>query len=212
VERSGVADLLVVGNRGRGGVRSALLGSVALHCVTHARCPVLVVHETAADTGGQRIVVGLDGSAGARAALDAALDEAARTGADVEALVAFAIDDYWTDFGTAAPKPPEEVRRELSERAERDVAEVLAGRAADAPPVAVRTEVVDGAAQDVLVERSRGARLLVVGSRGHGTLRGLLLGSVALHCAMHAVPPVLVVHPGPAQAGERSPVTATARA
>ena len=44
VDAAGGAELLVVGSRGRGAVRSALLGSVALHCVTHAPCPVLVVH------------------------------------------------------------------------------------------------------------------------------------------------------------------------
>jgi nucleotide-binding universal stress UspA family protein len=39
------ADLLVLGNRGHSGFTSALLGSVSLHCVTHAHCPVLVVRE-----------------------------------------------------------------------------------------------------------------------------------------------------------------------
>jgi nucleotide-binding universal stress UspA family protein len=47
----------------------------------------------------------------------------------------------------------------------------------------------------VLLQRARSADLLVVGSRGRGAFRGLLLGSVALHCAMHAPCPVLVVHP-----------------
>jgi nucleotide-binding universal stress UspA family protein len=57
----------------------------------------------------------------------------------------------------------------------------------------VRVHVVEGAPQDVLVARAEGAGLLVVGSRGHGPIRGLLLGSVALHVAMHAGCPVLVV-------------------
>jgi len=39
------ADLLVVGSRGRGGLRSALIGSVSLHCIQHAHCPVLVLPE-----------------------------------------------------------------------------------------------------------------------------------------------------------------------
>lgn len=43
VERAEGADLLVVGNRGRGGVSGALLGSVSLHCVAHSPCPVVVV-------------------------------------------------------------------------------------------------------------------------------------------------------------------------
>jgi nucleotide-binding universal stress UspA family protein len=43
VEQSRDADLLVVGHRGRGGIASTLLGSVGLHCVLHAACPVIVV-------------------------------------------------------------------------------------------------------------------------------------------------------------------------
>ena len=49
-ERSEDADLLVVGSRGRGAVRSALLGSVALHCAVHAPCPVMVVHPVGSRT------------------------------------------------------------------------------------------------------------------------------------------------------------------
>ena len=74
---------------------------------------------------------------------------------------------------------------------------------AGAPPT-VRVEVAEGRAADVLVDRAAGADLLVVGSRGHGALRGLLLGSVALSCAMHSRVPVLVVHPQRDRAEPRS--------
>ncbi|MEU2348474.1 universal stress protein [Modestobacter sp. NPDC049651] len=77
VGRAHGAELLVVGNRGRGAVGSVLLGSVALHCATHAPCPVLVVHPAPPGAAGRRVVVGLDGSGHARAALAAALDAAA---------------------------------------------------------------------------------------------------------------------------------------
>ena len=75
------------------------------------------------------------------------------------------------------------------------------------PTPHVRTEVMRGAAADLLVEVAGEADLLVVGSRGRGALRGLLLGSVALHCVLHAACPVLVVHPqssGPASGPVRS--------
>ena len=188
------ADLLVVGSRGRGAVRSALLGSVALHTLSHAPCPVLVAHPAPDGvTQEARVVVGVDGSAGSRAALAAAVEEAARTGAEVEVLTTYVVTDYWTDPSTAAFPTEDEMRAELRRSTESLVADVLAAHAGPAP--AIRTEVVEGPARDVLLDRARGAQLLVVGSSGRGAIRGLLLGSVALHCAMHAATPVLVVRP-----------------
>jgi nucleotide-binding universal stress UspA family protein len=195
LDRSEGAALLVVGSRGRGVVRSALLGSVALHCVTHASCPVEVVHRTAADVGAPgRVLVGIDGSEGSRAALAAAVDEAVRRGVEVEAVITYVEADYWTDLTTLAIPAGEQIRADLEARAAHLVRKVLADRGSGVVP-AVRTEVVEGRAGEVLVERAGSADLLVVGSRGRGTFRGLLLGSVALHCAMHAPCPVLVVHP-----------------
>lgn len=194
--------LLVVGSRGRGAVRSALLGSVALHCATHASCPVVVVHPGSEEHPARRVVVGVDGSDTARAALVAGLDEAARTGADVEAVAAYLVEDFWTDLGPMAGPPEEAIRADLRAGAERTVAEVTAERAEAGllvPPVVV--SVVHGGASDVLVERSRDAELLVVGSRSHGGVRGLLLGSVALWCAVHAAGPVMVVRPTATESG-----------
>ncbi|HEV7187431.1 MAG TPA: universal stress protein, partial [Blastococcus sp.] len=177
-----------------GGLRSALLGSVALHCTSHAPAPVLVVHPAPADgTVEPRIVVGVDGSAESRAALAAALDEASRSGAGVEVVAAYDVADYWTDLSTVVVPPPDEGRKQVRRQTEALVEEALASRPGPAP--SVRVHVVDGPAGYALVHRASGAQLLVVGSRGHGALSGLLLGSVALHCAMHAQAPVLVVRP-----------------
>ena len=188
------AELLVVGSRGRGAVRSALLGSVALHCISHAPCPVLVVHPAPEDAPAEpRIVVGVDGSTGSRAALVAAVEEAARTGAAMDVVAAYSAADYWTDLGTVVVPPAAEGHDEVKRQTEALVEEVLAAHAGTAP--AVRLHIVVGPAGDVLVHHAHGARLLVVGSRGQGALGGLLLGSIALHCAMHASVPVLVVRP-----------------
>ena len=61
-------------------------------------------------------------------------------------------------------------------------------------PVALRTAIIEGSVARSMLEVSRGARMLVVGSRGHGGFTGLLLGSVSSACAEHATCPVLVVH------------------
>ncbi|MCF6507292.1 universal stress protein [Blastococcus sp. MG754426] len=194
VERSGDADLLVVGSRGRGAVRSVLLGSVALHCATRAACPVVVVHAGGGAPG--RVVVGDDGSPGARAALVTGVEEAARAGADVDVVVAFDVEDLWIDLTTAVVPSPERIRDELAARTRATVDAVLAERGAAGRVVPhVRTTVVQGRAAEVLVAAAGADDLLVVGSRGRGVLRGLVLGSVALECAMHALGAVMVVHP-----------------
>ena len=141
-------------------------------------------------------MVGTDGSVGARAALAAAVAEGSRTGAEVVAVAGYVLATTWTDLSSVVPPTAEEIRADLQQRVERTVDEVLAERPAGAGPAPkVRVEVLEGAAADVLVHAARDADLLVVGSRGRGAFRGLLLGSVALHCAMHASCPVLVVHP-----------------
>ncbi|HET6394992.1 MAG TPA: universal stress protein, partial [Blastococcus sp.] len=185
------AALLVVGNRGRGPVRSTVLGSVALHCVTHARCPVVVVHPRS-DAGlrPRRVVVGVDGSPVAQSALDRAAEEAARIGGEVLAVAAYSPESYWSDAYEVLVPPTEQLRADAARGAE-----MMADKVRMPGGPVVRTEVVEGAAGDVLVRVAEGAELLVVGGRGRGTLRGMLLGSVALHCVLHAPCPVMVVHP-----------------
>jgi nucleotide-binding universal stress UspA family protein len=201
LERSEGAALLVVGSRGRGAMRSALLGSVALHCVTHASCPVEVVHSTAAaEPSSGRVVVGVDGSEGSRAALAAAVDEAVRRGAEVEAVVTYRATDFYTDPSTVTVPTVAELRSGLEAGTGSLVQEVLAdGREPGGAAPIVRIVAVEGPAREVLVDRARSADLLVVGSRGRGAFRALLLGSTALHCAMHAPCPVQVVHPQPSR-------------
>src|SRR6185503_12473942 len=88
VEAAAGADLLVVGSRGRGGVTGTVLGSVSRACLQHAPCPVAVVHDVA-PTERSRIVVGVDGSPGARAALEWAYAEAELRDVGVFAVCAY---------------------------------------------------------------------------------------------------------------------------
>jgi nucleotide-binding universal stress UspA family protein len=93
---------------------------------------------------------------------------------------------YWSELDVAVPLA--DVRERALGRARARVAELPAGSR-----VSLLAE--DGPAGAVLVERSVGAALLVVGSRSRSRLPGMLLGSVALHCVVHAACPVMVVHP-----------------
>ncbi len=186
------ARLLVVGSRGRGGVRSTLLGSVALHCTTHAPCPVVVVRAPLQPTAA-RVVVGFDDSAMARAALARAAEEARRRGAVLEVVAAYQPVVYWTDLTAAVPPPVEESLPEFRRRVEGLVAGVLGEPLGE--DVSVVAEI--GPAAEVLERRAAGAELLVVGSRSRNRLTGMVLGSVALHSVVHASCPVMVVHPDP---------------
>jgi nucleotide-binding universal stress UspA family protein len=194
VQLSEDASLLVVGSRGRGGVRSTLLGSVALHCATSAACPVVVVHPgpdtpslpPGARASRPRVLVGLDDSDAAQAALTRAVVLADELGAEVEAVVAVQPQVYWSEVDVVAPLA--DVQERALARAQDQVAQVPAGSR-------VSVLAAEGPAGAVLAERSAGAALLVVGSRSRSRLPGMLLGSVALHCVVHAQCPVMVVHP-----------------
>ncbi|MGY1710759.1 universal stress protein [Geodermatophilus sp. SYSU D00758] len=139
-----------------------------------------------------RVVVGVDGSAGARAALRFAAEDAVRRGVPLEAVAAYRPPEAWMDFYAIGEYEPDRARVAAEEQAHRNVAEVLGEMAGPAPEV--RVMAVQGAAADVLVDASTGADLLVVGSRGHGGFSSVLLGSVGMHCVLHASCPVTVVH------------------
>jgi nucleotide-binding universal stress UspA family protein len=210
VQRAEGSDLLVVGSRGRGAVRSSMAGSVALHCAAHAHCPVVVVHpDAAAASEPGPVVIGLDDSDHARAALTAAVAEAAALGADVEAVLAYEPPNYWSDLYAVVAPPVGESAEHAQRRAERIVREALGPEGAEG----VRVVAVEGHPAQVLMSRAEGARLLVLGSRSRNRLEGVVLGSVALHAVMHAPCPVLVVHPprtgrtsAPQQAAAAAPV------
>ncbi|MFP5320824.1 MAG: universal stress protein [Acidimicrobiia bacterium] len=134
----------------------------------------------------ERIVVGIDGSDGSRAALRWAIEEAKLRGATVEAVSAFHVP--YAGSASVMPLMLDPAEFEASARAVLDkvIDEV-------APSAAITGIVVEGPASTVLVEASRRASMLVVGARGHGGLAGMLLGSVSRQVTEHAVVPVVVV-------------------
>jgi len=189
VEAAAGAELLVVGSRGRGGVTGTVLGSVSRACLHHAPCPVAVVHD-AGPTERSRIVVGVDGSPGASAALEWACAEARLRDVGVYAVCAY--DEPWgiASLGMSSAAAVAELRTALAADAEG----ALEAAQATAPEgVGVTGEAVQGAAGPALVAASDGSALLVVGSRGRGGFKSLLLGSVSQYCAAQARGVVVVV-------------------
>ena len=134
-----------------------------------------------------RIVVGIDGSPSSLAALAAGIRLASSLHAKLDIITTWS---YPADF-EAIPAPE-------TWAPEKDAVDILATTSKQAFPAglpewaAVRAE--QGRAAATLIEASRGAEMLIVGSRGHSGLAGLLLGSVSTECAEHATCPVLVVH------------------
>ncbi len=134
------------------------------------------------------LVVGVDGSDGSLAAVDWAVDEAARHGLPLRVVYASLWDRYEGVAWPGSPKRPSE--RVLAEHIVASAAERAHKRD---PNVKVSTEILPQEAASALVSEGANASLLVTGSRGRGELKGLLLGSVGLAVAARAHCPVVVV-------------------
>jgi len=133
------------------------------------------------------VVVGVDGSAPSRAALRWALDHARLTGARLCPVIAWEVPVY-TGWGSMAHEDFGDAAGKLLGEAVHDVLGL------DPPAdVEVVETVLPGHPAQVLIDQSAQARLLVVGSRGHGGFAGTLLGSVSQLCVQHAHCPVVVV-------------------
>jgi nucleotide-binding universal stress UspA family protein len=193
-EAGALARLLVVGSRGRGGFAGLLLGSVSIAVAAHAPCPVVVVRRQPpplADGSVRPVVVGVDGSETSVRAVDFAFDQADRLGAPLVAVHA------WEPPPMMGPVPgwrPDEIE-ELRMAEKVLLSESLAGHSDRYPDVEVRPVVLRGGPAHSVLVTAEDAQLLVVGSRGRGGFRGLLLGSVSQAVVHHATCPVAIVHP-----------------
>jgi len=157
-----------------------------------------------------RIVAGVDGSECARAALEFALAEAARRNAELDVVSVVPTLEYWpVGFGMAAYSAAmptlDEIISEVEQETRGLVDSVVAEQGETAAGIAVRVQTLPGAPAAVLVEQAQGADLLVVGHRGRGGVASALLGSVGMHCVLHAPCPVTIVRPAPQPVAEQPP-------
>ena len=136
------------------------------------------------------IVVGVDGSEGAQQALEYALDEAKLRAARVRVVSAWHAPTMVYAGGYVVPLPSDQEWAHGAQQILDKALEAANGAKAD---VDVTTVVREGQPAEVLCEESKGADLLVVGSRGLGGFHELLVGSVSHQCAQHAPCPVTIV-------------------
>ena len=154
------------------------------------------------------VVVGVDGSDCSRAALEFAMEEAARRGAALRVVWALPETDYWASASAMNPTLLQELAANVEKVGRDMVAAVVRNRDGAVADVPVDVQALGGSPGHVLVSQARDADLLVVGHRGHGGLRSAVLGSVGLQCVLQASVPVTVVRPAPqarADDDEREP-------
>lgn len=175
IELSRSASLIVLGSHGLGGVRGAVIGSVALRVAASASRPVVVVRGRAAADGA--VVVGVDSD---ERVLEFAFDAAASRRAPLVAVRA------WHATVFDEPGRPEAEETALRER--------IAAWAEKYPSVEVRTLAVRERSAARALMAVEAAQLVVIGSRGRGPVAGGLLGSTGNRLLAHSACPVAVVH------------------
>jgi nucleotide-binding universal stress UspA family protein len=191
LEESRSAECVVLGSRGSGDFVDLLIGSTTLHVASQAHCPVIAVQAPKAGVAPRYgVIVGVDGSADSEDAIDVAFQLATETREPLRALHA------WTDpslLGPGALLPVVHDPALVVEEERLVLAESMAGWSEKYPDVAVEQRVVRGHPVGALVEAGADASYLVVGAKGRGPLRSMLLGSVSHGVLHHADGPVVVV-------------------
>jgi nucleotide-binding universal stress UspA family protein len=140
-----------------------------------------------ADAPRPRIVVGVDASSESEEALRWAVRYAELVGGAVEVVHAWHLPD---EVAWLQSLPPPAGRMDVAREALAEIVERAVGQGSS---VGVTTEIIEGRAAKVLVDKAKGAALLVVGHRGLGGFDGVLLGSVSATCLAHAPCSVVVV-------------------
>lgn len=188
-EVAGVADQIIVGARGKGtSTLSKVLGGVASHVVSNAKGTVVVVPDQAEDRDDAPVVVGVDDSPQGRLAISRAFQAASLRGVPLIAITAWDFGPYDLATSEIWQLDSDEMNAALGAEAE----ELLADERKAHPDVEVSVKVVQGRPEAALVEASKNASLLAVGSKGRGGFAALLLGSTSRHVLREAFCPVVI--------------------
>ena len=167
------------------------LGSVSTQVAAHAHCPAVVIHDSQPTPAQDApVVVGVDGSELSTNAIAFAFDEASSRGVGLTAVHA-----WWLDYveGASASAIWTVDWKNMAQEENALVAESLAGWQEKYPDVTITRHSIHGHPVEALVRQSENACLVVVGSRGRGGFRGLLLGSVSQGVLHRAHCPVAIV-------------------
>jgi nucleotide-binding universal stress UspA family protein len=137
----------------------------------------------------QTIIVAFDGSPSSILALERGIVLAEALKTRLRLIMTWTFPVTYGGYPVGVWTPEEDARSVI----EQGVASAFPGGA----PAWFSTEILQGICAERLITASKGAELLIVGSRGHGGFAGLLLGSVSSAVAEHAHCPVLVMHTHP---------------
>jgi nucleotide-binding universal stress UspA family protein len=187
IDLSTAAVMVVVGCRGLDALERGIAGSISTGVIHHGHCPIAVIHsESAAGAPSNHapVLVGIDGSPASELATAIAFDEASFRGVDLIALHAWSDEDMSGFPGADRSAVIGTARETLAER--------LAGWSERYPDVTVHPHIVLDHPTRHLLDQSRGAQLVVVGSHGRGGFAGMLLGSVSAAIVHAAQVPVIV--------------------
>jgi nucleotide-binding universal stress UspA family protein len=194
-------DLVVLGSRGHGPMRRALMGSVSMGVLRHTHCSVLIVRRYGGSEQERRSLVGkilvpIDGSEGASAAARVAMEIAKSTGSEVHVAYAMEEERYRPHRGPEMWEGWEEGFEHAKRSARSWVEEQANGMRGDGTKT-VESHLLLGRPDAAIVwlAEELGAGLLVVGSRGLGGIRRVLIGSVSDSVVRHAHCSVMVIRP-----------------
>ncbi|WP_432903621.1 universal stress protein [Micromonospora matsumotoense] len=188
---AGSDSLLVVGSRGRGSATGSLFGSVSQGCVQYATGTVIVVPRPEPRPEAGRVVVGVDGSPLSVRALRFADDEARRRHASLQVVHAWS--PPYLGFAGGPGGLQQEAVDEIAVQAAETLQDSMRRGAVDPMRTDVEIRLVEGSPAPALLAAADDADLVVVGSRGYGGWKGLLMGSVSTQCVAGSPCPVAVI-------------------